>query len=106
MSELADRAGMIGPNDLLQLRFVRDARLSPDGSKVAYAISRTVECADAEYCELWVHDLQTAELCAIDIGDVFSTAPRWSPSGERLAYVSTGAAGSRICVFALADGST
>jgi dipeptidyl aminopeptidase/acylaminoacyl peptidase len=106
ISGLPNRSGQINPNDLLNLRFIRDARLSPDGKKVAYAISRTVEHDNAEYCEVWIRDLQTGALLTVDTGSVFSTAPRWSPEGSRLAYVTTMGADCRVRVFFLDDAST
>ena len=53
----------VAPNDLFSLRHIRDARLSPDGRFVAYAVSRTVETQNAEYCELWIRGASRWEMC-------------------------------------------
>ena len=97
---------LVGPNDLLRLRFVRDGRLSPDGNLAAYAISRTVESEQAEYCGLWIRDLCSENLRAVATGEVFAIAPRWSPGGRRLAFLQRGVAGHRIRMFSLETGTT
>jgi dipeptidyl aminopeptidase/acylaminoacyl peptidase len=96
----------VAPNDLFSLRFIRDARLSPDGEFVAYGVSRTVEAQNVEYCELWIRELRNGNLRALASGDVFATAPRWSPDGRWLAFVSTGADGRRIHVSCALTGET
>lgn len=100
MLETSNPGSAIAPNELFQLRFVRDARLSPDGSSVAFAVSRTVEKEGAEYCELEIRSLARGDREAVMAGPIFATAPRWSPQGDRLAFLVIGAAGGkRIRVF-------
>lgn len=77
---------MLSPTDLFRLKFVRDARLSPDGRQAAYTLSRT---DDAEHLEIHFADLATGASQRLDFnGDARSA--RWSADGRRLAFVGNG----------------
>src|ERR1700692_1987485 len=89
MLDLAQR--VLHPNDVFALRYVHDARLSPDGRCVAYVISRTVEDDAEEYFEITMEDLATGTRRDINFAGR-ATYPRWSPDGKRLAFI--GAAGN------------
>ncbi len=62
------------------------ADISPDGTKLAYIVSDLTRLQ-----ELWVLDLQTG-LTRVLTQNAF--APRWSPSGDRIAYLSIASATS------------
>src|SRR5262245_34485584 len=66
--------------DLFQLKFLRGARLSPDGRRIAYGGSRT---DDAEHFEIWIDGRQLAFA-----GNARS--PRWSPDGQWIAFEGDG----------------
>jgi dipeptidyl aminopeptidase/acylaminoacyl peptidase len=84
MAEFASR--VLHPNDLFALEYVHDARLSPDGRRVAYVISRTMEKTGEEPFEIWIAELATGELCKLTFPGN-ATCPRWSPDGEHLAFI-------------------
>ncbi|MEP7198188.1 MAG: S9 family peptidase [Chloroflexota bacterium] len=79
----------IAPEDLLALQSVSDAQLSPDGSRVAYVVT-TIDAEHDEYrSAIWVvladgHDEPTQ----FTRGAQSDTAPRWSPNGDWLAFLS------------------
>src|SRR5258708_4655197 len=86
---------VLHPNDLFALRYVHDARLAPDGRRVAYVTSRTVEELGEEYIELVIGDLDGGIEHELRFpGRVAS--PRWSPEGSRLAFIGTQGGSSRI----------
>lgn len=77
---------VLGPTDLFDLCYLRDARLSPDGRSVAYAVSRTDK---AEHFEIWIADCHGGSRQRLGYaGD--ATAPRWSPDGRWIAFVGDG----------------
>jgi dipeptidyl aminopeptidase/acylaminoacyl peptidase len=78
---------LLGPADLFQLQFIRDARLSPDGCCVAYAVSRI---DGEERVEIWVADIAAGGRCTKLPFVGKATAPRWSPDGRSIAFVGDG----------------
>ncbi|HEY1017188.1 MAG TPA: S9 family peptidase [Herpetosiphonaceae bacterium] len=89
------------PTDLLEMRFISDAQISPDGSKIAFV-------------ESWIEDIEAKSgparpgyRSAIYVVDATGgpegapphrvsysvsgrdAAPRWSPDGSKLAFLST-----------------
>lgn len=80
-------AAGLQPGDMFDLRFVRDAKLSPDGSQVVCAVSSTDSASLTEACVLWVIDLASGEQRVLTSDDGFASYPRWSPDGTMIAYV-------------------
>jgi dipeptidyl aminopeptidase/acylaminoacyl peptidase len=74
---------LLGPSDLFDLKYLRGARLSPDGKHVAYALSRTDE---EERLEVWVSDRAGKGPRRVPHSGN-ATAPCWSPDGSRIAFV-------------------
>jgi dipeptidyl aminopeptidase/acylaminoacyl peptidase len=90
---------VLAPEDVLKLRFVRDAQLSPDGSRVAAMVSRPDIPSDGEFFELVLIDCTSGEQTPLVTGEVRVAAPSWSPDGGKVAYVQHDVGGSfvRIC---------
>lgn len=72
----------LGPESLFELAFLRDARWSPDGTRVAYVVSRTR--GDAEVREVWTAAADGGDARCVPAGGDAAT-PRWSPDGRELA---------------------
>jgi dipeptidyl aminopeptidase/acylaminoacyl peptidase len=76
--------------DIYELRTVRDARLSPDGEWVAYAVSRLDRDKDASDTDLYM--TPTGQPLATPVrltsSEKAETTPRWSPDGRYLAFLS------------------
>jgi dipeptidyl aminopeptidase/acylaminoacyl peptidase len=93
------RAGL-APKDLFALQSVGDVQVSPDGSRVAYAVVHS-DGPGRPYAVVTVLDLQTGRSHTLPRG---TYGPRWAPDGRRLAFVGQAAEGAGLMV-AEADGS-
>ena len=79
--------GMV-PADLTRIRFVSDAQVSPDGRVVAFVVTTLSEERDEYLSQIWLVDGAGGEPRRFTTGPRRDTAPRWSPDGGRLAFVS------------------
>src|SRR6476646_5362909 len=70
------------PEDVYALTSVGDPRLSPDGRRVAYVVSRTDEEGNAYRTAIWVAPLDgSAEPRQFTSGERNDGSPRWSADG-------------------------
>ena len=93
-------AGGLTPEDLFALRSVGDVQVSPDGSRVAYAVVHN-DAPGRPYAVVTILDLQTGRS---HVAAARVDGPRWAPDGRRLAFVGQGAEGAGLMVSE-ADGS-
>lgn len=69
--------------DLINLRFIRDAKLCADGIRVAYEVSRTDQ---EENSEIWIRDLSNGTRERLPYQGK-AACPRRSCDGSRLVFV-------------------
>src|SRR5918996_1415878 len=80
--------GMV-PEDVYELTTVADPRLSPDGERVAFVVTR-IDREESEYqSAIWVVSTDGSEPPRqLTSGVKVDAVPRFSPDGTRLAFVS------------------
>ncbi|UCH11584.1 MAG: S9 family peptidase [Fidelibacterota bacterium] len=83
-------ADVLQPEDVFRLKYATSAEISPDGKWIAYTVSIQREVTDepgGRYSELHVVSTETRESQPFVTGKVEVTSPRWSPDGNRIAYL-------------------
>jgi len=76
------------PRDLTRIRFLSDPQVSPEGRTVAFVVTQLSEEKDEYLSNVWLVDGAGGEPRRFTTGPRRDTAPRWSPDGARLAFVS------------------
>src|SRR5204863_1158426 len=88
-------AGMT-PDDVFDLAWVSDPRLSPDGLGVVYCVTTLDREANRHRSAIFVGAVDGSQPPRnLTSGDRIDNQPRWSPDGSRIAFVSDRADGPR-----------
>ena len=75
-------------DDLLKVRRVGDPQVSPKGDLVAFTITDMDKAANKGTTQVYVLPLAGGEVRQLTNDEHSSASPRWSPDGEKLAFVS------------------
>ena len=75
--------------DLLRMREVSDPHLSPDGAWVAYTVSTADTAADKRDSDVWMSRWDGKRSVRLTYSKAREHAPRWSPNGRYLAFLSS-----------------
>src|SRR5947209_16164662 len=80
----------VAADDLYKLRFVSDAQISPDGAQVAFVVAWADPDDHTRYrSQLMLAPFDGARAPrALTSGKYRDSAPRWSPDGSALAFLS------------------
>ncbi len=77
------------PMDIHQLKSVSDPRLSPDGTLVTYVVTTTDITGNRKNADLWLIPAAGGDARQLTHHQASDTAPRWSPDGQTLAFLSS-----------------
>ena len=91
-------------SDLFRLKNVSDPQVSPDGRRFAYTVTSIDEHSDSYHSAIWLAD-GSSEPRQLTHASGLNYQPRWSPDGQRIAFLSTRAHGpAQLYLMPMAGG--
>ena len=75
--------------DLFGLQYAADPQIRPDGRAVAYTRRSFDIMTDRSRSSIWLIDTESGSQTPLVASSGSHSSPRWSPKGDRLAYVSS-----------------
>ncbi len=94
--------------DLFALQWASDPQIRRDGNMVAYVRHGNDVRSDQELRSIWLVDAATGMQKAVSTQPGSYSSPRWSPDGERLAYLFSEpqAKNAQIFIYSVRSGET
>ena len=75
------------PEAALNIHFLSDLQLAPDGSRLAFVVSEAPK-AERRTQHIWMYDKKADSARQFTYSAKSETSPRWSPDGKRLMFLS------------------
>lgn len=92
--------------DVFELEWVEDPQIAPDGEAIVYVRRSMDKMKDRRISRLWMMDSDGSNHRKLTARDVNESSPRWSPDGERIAFVSSSEEhGSEIYMYWIESGA-
>ena len=105
-TSLASELPIFSAEDVFEMEYANDPQVSPDGSRVAYVRTSMDIMTDRARRTIWVVDTNGNNHRPLVSGSGNFSSPRWSPSGDRLAYLSNRDGKTQLFVQWLDGGET
>jgi dipeptidyl aminopeptidase/acylaminoacyl peptidase len=105
-SEANNSLPFFDPMDVFELEWATDPRVSPDGQTIVYVRKSNDIMKDRERSNLWQVSADGTDHRPLYSGLKSIKSPRWSPNGEKLAFVSNDTGSQQIHVRWLDNGET
>jgi dipeptidyl aminopeptidase/acylaminoacyl peptidase len=90
--------------EMMKLKRLSDPQVSPDGSRVAFALTDIDLAAGKRNTDLWLVTVEGGEPRRLTANPASESRPRWSPDGARVAFLSTREGGPQVWALDLAGG--
>jgi dipeptidyl aminopeptidase/acylaminoacyl peptidase len=92
-------------DDLLKVRRVGDSQVSPKGDLVAFTITDMDVAANKGTTQIYLVPLAGGEVRQLTNDEHSSSSPRWSPDGEKLAFISARDGEDQIWTIDISSGA-
>lgn len=90
--------------DLLRIRNIEEAQISPSGDRVAYVLSEIDLAKNATPSRIWLINAAGGAPLKLTAGPGRDDRPRWSPDGKEIAFISDRDGSNQIWLINLAGG--
>ena len=81
-------AGVLKNVDIFQMEVAADPQISPDGTQIAYVRRAMDIMSDRPVSNIWLINTDGSGHRPLLSGADSYSSPRWSPNGDRIAYIS------------------
>lgn len=85
--------------DVFELEWASDPQISPNGTQIVYKRNGFDIMTDEPKGNLWIINADGTSHRKLTTREVNESQPRWSPSGDRIAFTSTTEAGSELYMY-------
>ena len=102
----ADREDRLAARNVFDFSTVADPHISADGKRIAYVRNFSDIMTDTRHSNLWMINFDGSDNRPLTSGNFNDTAPRWSPTGDRILYISNRSGQSQIYVRWMDTGQT
>lgn len=100
----ADGTRPFSIHDMLAMDRISDARVSPDGSQVAFVLRTTDLAANRGRTDLWLLDARSKAIRRLTTHEAGDTSPRWAADGKSLYFLSTRGGSQQVWRLPLTGG--
>ena len=88
----------------MKVQRISDPQVSPDGHWVAYVETSVDLAANKKASHIWVVPAEGGPGKQLTWGEGSDSRPRWSPDGDRLAFISTRGGKSQMWTLSMGGG--
>ena len=92
--------------DIYGLQYASDPQIAPNGQRVVYRKMGFDILKDRAKGNLWIVSVDGKNHQKLTSNEANESSPRWSPQGDRIAFVSTTEEGAEIYVHWIGSGTT
>jgi dipeptidyl aminopeptidase/acylaminoacyl peptidase len=101
---MSDAPRLVAIDDLMAIPILNDPQLSPDGTQVAFTVTRPDRDANAYRTHLWLVPAAGGDPRQLTTAQAKETSPRWSPDGTRLVFVSDRGGEKQVWLISVGGG--